>query len=94
MPETIQLATRYTSTQEHQIWLQGVQAVCQLLDVHVDAAAFGGGIPTYLTLTINDQPPEEPDASDDTEAATFEDSSGPVPDGEQESPPRGSADEG
>lgn len=95
MSEQLQLATRFTSTQEHETWLRGVRDVCQVLDVHVDAAAFGGGIPTFLTLTVNDEPPAEPeDASDTAEATTLADSEGPSPDSEQESPPRGSADEG
>lgn len=51
----LKLRTPYRSPGEYQAWLRGVRDVAQVLDIFVDADAFGGGIPTYLSLTVPDE---------------------------------------
>ena len=79
----LQLAVPYRSPGEYQAWLRGVRDVAQVLELPVDADAFGGGIPNFLTLTV----PDEDVGEAVTDTAAVPDSPGPAPDSEPEPPP-------
>ena len=80
--EAFRIGVRHRSPGEYTCWLDGVRTLADLLGYHVDAAAWGGGIPNFVTVTPVPaaEAPPEPVNPDIYERAAEEADNGAVED--------------